>query len=406
MPLPRDGGMFTVAILAYCWAGIQNDEKYAFDMYDSAASQNLGNHTANVAAAGDVIGLSLQTTPRTCIEADTMTSTLPPLVQAVSGSIGSATANAVSYPLDLVATRLQTTSSRFRGIVRALRHIIRSEGWSGMFDGLETDTIAQLLSNFLYFYFYSFLRSVLVRRKTRSSIPAPKTKAKPVLLSVVEELGIGFIAGVASRAISTPLSVVTVRLQTATEGDDDEGEMNAEKGEASEQTKEITTPVTVMRKIYSEEGLTGFWRGFTTTIPLSMNPALTLFLFQLFRRVIARGKSDKAAAQGPTTHEAFFGAAFSNAIATVILYPLMLAKTRLQVHRKEASEKDVPTSENMLTVWNKAYRREGWAGVYQGLEAQILKGFVSQGVTMMVKQRMEMLIVSLYLRHLRRTGTM
>lgn len=123
------------------------------------------------------------------------------------------------------------------------------------------ETRLNLLKSFLYFYFYSFLRSVLVRRKTRSSIPAPKTKAKPVLLSVVEELGIGFIAGVASRAISTPLSVVTVRLQTATEGDDDEGEMNAEKGEASEQTKEITTPVTVMRKIYSEEGLTGFWRG-------------------------------------------------------------------------------------------------------------------------------------------------
>lgn len=67
----------------------------------------------------------------------------------------------------------------------------------------------------------------------------------------------------------------------------------------------------------------------------------------------------------------------------------MLAKTRLQVHRKEAQENDPTgrTSESMLTVWKKAYKRERWTGVYQGLEAQILKGFVSQGVTMMVKQR-------------------
>jgi solute carrier family 25 (peroxisomal adenine nucleotide transporter), member 17 len=48
-----------------------------------------------------------------------MTSTLPPLIQAFSGSIGSATANAIIYPLDLVATRLQTTSSRkLKGILK------------------------------------------------------------------------------------------------------------------------------------------------------------------------------------------------------------------------------------------------------------------------------------------------
>lgn len=41
-----------------------------------------------------------------------MTSTLPPLVQAVSGAVGSAAANAIVYPLDLVSTRLQTTSSK------------------------------------------------------------------------------------------------------------------------------------------------------------------------------------------------------------------------------------------------------------------------------------------------------
>lgn len=41
-----------------------------------------------------------------------MTSNLPPLVQAVSGAVGSAAANAIVYPLDLVSTRLQTTSSR------------------------------------------------------------------------------------------------------------------------------------------------------------------------------------------------------------------------------------------------------------------------------------------------------
>ncbi|KAH8103604.1 mitochondrial carrier [Cristinia sonorae] len=322
-----------------------------------------------------------------------MTSTLPPLVQALSGSIGSATANAVSYPLDLVATRLQITSSKklkgARGIVRALQYILWREGWSGLFDGLGTDTIAQLLSNFLYFYFYSFLRTILIRRKTRHVVLTPKSKAKPVLLSVIEELGIGFVAGVASRAISTPLSVVTVRLQTASEDEDEEVDLEAasEKSDVTGPRKEILGPVKVMKRILAEDGLSGLWKGFTTTIPLSLNPAFTLFFFQLFRRAIARGKP--ATNNAPTLPEAFFGAAFSNSVATVILYPLMLAKTRLQVQQKEARENGAGgrSPQSMLTVWHQAYAREGWTGIYQGLEAQILKGFVSQGVTMMVKQR-------------------
>jgi solute carrier family 25 (peroxisomal adenine nucleotide transporter), member 17 len=89
----------------------------------------------------------------------------------------------------------------------------------------------------------------------------------------------------------------------------------------------------------------------------------------------------------------FIGAAFSNSVATWLLYPLMLAKTRLQVHRKRVKEaerasKEVDNGEvSMLTIWEDAFQKDGPSGLYQGLEAQLLKGFVSQGVTMMVKQR-------------------
>lgn len=68
----------------------------------------------------------------------------------------------------------------------------------------------------------------------------------------------------------------------------------------------------------------------------------------------------------------------------------MLAKTRLQVYRKRAREeaKEPAGSESsMITIWGNAIRRDGPKGLYQGIEAQIMKGFVSQGVTMMVKQR-------------------
>lgn len=125
--------------------------------------------------------------------------------------------------------------------------------------------IAFNLLSFLYFYFYAFLRAILVRRKRKNSPQLTKGKAgsAPILLSVAEELGIGFLAGVASRAISTPLSVVTVRLQTETEGQDESGEMDPEKGDRldADRRGEPRGVMNVVRRIHQEQGLAGFWRG-------------------------------------------------------------------------------------------------------------------------------------------------
>ena len=81
-----------------------------------------------------------------------MTSSLPPLAQAVSGALGSAAANSISYPLDLVATKLQTTASRSRkldglkGVYHLLKHIMRTEGLTGLYDGIGADTASTLIS--------------------------------------------------------------------------------------------------------------------------------------------------------------------------------------------------------------------------------------------------------------------
>ena len=121
-----------------------------------------------------------------------------------------------------------------------------------------------IMPSFLYFYFYTMFRTIFVRRKMAPLASARvKGKTVPTILSVPEELGIGFVAGVLSRAISTPLSVVTVRLQTTTEGEDEENELNAEKGSPAEaQKKNVPRGVaSTVKRIYDEQGLAGFWGG-------------------------------------------------------------------------------------------------------------------------------------------------
>ncbi|KAJ7658519.1 mitochondrial carrier domain-containing protein [Mycena rosella] len=353
-----------------------------------------------------------------------MTSTLPPLVQAFSGAIGSASANALTYPLDLVTTRLQLDpphkarrSSGLHGAVRILRGIIKKHGFQDLYTGLATDTGATLLSNFFYFYFYAGLRYLLTRRQLTLN-PKPANLARPHKPSLLEELLLGFIAGVASRAVSTPLNIVTLRLQVENDNDEEEGDLKPS----------VSGVGGVVKKIYDEQGILGFWRGFKTTTLLSLNPALTLALFQVFRRVLARASASAAAGANPKPSQAFLGAAVSNSIgicsphdfssvrtltrmisAAFILYPLMLAKTRLQASSATSMRevlRDAYTGRGRsakfpMELNPEGSKQPGIPGLYQGLEMQIIKGFLSQGVTFLVKGRVEQLIVEMYARRRR-----
>ncbi|EIW79732.1 mitochondrial carrier [Coniophora puteana RWD-64-598 SS2] len=157
-----------------------------------------------------------------------MTSTLPPFVQASSGALGAASANTLSYPLDVITTRVQT------GQYKSLQQVLAKHGFASLYDGIGSDSWATLLSSGLYYYAYSYLRSLYTRRKPRGA-----------MLSVPQELAIGYLAGIASRAITTPLNCVTVRLQTARDGDKDEGSS----------TSGFTDTV---KQMYEESGFSGF----------------------------------------------------------------------------------------------------------------------------------------------------
>ena len=116
-------------------------------------------------------------------------------------------------------------------------------------------------------------------------------------------------------------------------------------------------------------------------------------------------------------------AAASKAVASTITYPFSLAKARAQTsskppvnkdsaielkheaehaENKAEAEKTARDAKNLAkksTVFNTIlhiYRNEGPAALYEGVIGEILKGFFSHGITMLLKEAIHKLIIQAY----------
>lgn len=79
------------------------------------------------------------------------------LVQATAGLVGAWYATSVTYPLDVVKTRLTSqsmTKVKYAGILDALQKITREEGAGALYAGLQGQFIQTSIGNFSYFYLY------------------------------------------------------------------------------------------------------------------------------------------------------------------------------------------------------------------------------------------------------------
>ncbi|KAI0481042.1 mitochondrial carrier domain-containing protein [Xylariaceae sp. FL0804] len=376
---------------------------------------------------------------------------LPALHHALSGSVGTLIATCALYPLSLVVTRLQVQRqlrregklappdgaspeegdkqqqqqqpTAYAGVVDAFARIWNAPdggGPSAFYTGLAQDAAKSVLDSFLFFLFYEWFRALrLSRRQGRRS--------RRRGLGALEELAVGMAAGACSRAFTTPIASVVTRMQTASlvGGDDDEKNNNRNKrsGGGGGGVRAIA------RGIWAERGLAGFWSGYSATLLLTLNPGVTFLLQETLRRAVLAnndndggggGGGDDDAYENPSARMTFLLAATSKAAASVVTYPFQIAKTRLQAGVPIEADADGDGGQGQAEVRAEkargpvgAVRRfarrsvfgtvaqivraEGVASLYDGVQAELLKGFFSHGTTMLAKDAVHRLLFRLYL---------
>jgi hypothetical protein len=320
---------------------------------------------------------------------------LPALGHAIAGSTGSAISNITVFPLDLIITRLQVqrqlrkvSSSPDEGEYQGLKDAVakiysREGGLPAFYTGVVQDTGKSILDSFLFFLAYNFLR----QRRLQSRDGSKKS------LPVLDELGAGVVAGAFSKFITTPIANIVTRKQTA----------SMLSARSSGSAKEEPSVADIAEQIKAERGLQGFWSGYSASLVLTLNPSITFFLFEFFKRsLIPRSRREN-----PGASMTFLLAAISKAIASTITYPFSLAKACAQISSRSSESKDEeatstgpqsskPAPLSTLASIILIYRTEGLSALYEGLSGEVLKGFFSHGITMIVKDAVHQFIIQTY----------
>lgn len=327
---------------------------------------------------------------------------LTPFASALAGALGGCFSTAVVYPLDVAKTRIQALPSDAKGkgkddlsVSHVLYRIFQKEGLSGLYRGFGATMLNTFSMQYAYFFFYSFVRGSYITRITRKLPPGAKVPA----LSTAAELAIGAIAGALAQIFTIPVSVIATRQQV---GRTDRKTPGAEPIDAEPAKDSDDSFLGVAREIVEEEGVTGLWLGIKPGLVLTVNPAITYGVFERLKNVVLAAQQATSSKLSPWT--TFVIGALSKTLATVVTYPYIMAKVRIQARSADKEDAEVHHYENpephhfhhekhkhvgALEILGRVWKREGFFGWYQGMQAQITKAVLSQALLFMSKEQFE-----------------
>lgn len=285
------------------------------------------------------------------------------LVNFVAGGIAGTTGVIVTSPLDVVQTRLQSsfvkltpvstsnlatanggvvaaannTSNRFGFLVYSyMKHIVKTEGFLGLYKGLVPNLMGIAPSRAIYFAVYSKSKAFLTSTHLANSSWTHMLSALSASWSV--------------STLTNPIWFIKTRMQLDLS--------------ATGQQRRI---VDVVKEVFRNEGIGGFYRGLCASY---VGASETMIYFVLYERMkMLMGSTSENEKLSPVGY--ICSAFFSKCCATIAVYPHEVARTRLrQESVKSAKDK---LYKGFLQTLQKVYKDEGWTGLYGGMGAHLMR---------------------------------
>lgn len=246
-------------------------------------------------------------------------------------------------------TNSYCNSTRYKGSFDVLHQIYKVDGLSGWYHGLLGTVLGAAYNNFAYFFWYSFVRGTYVSYQKQST------------LSTITELLLGAFCAALSQLFTVPVGVINTRQQVS---------------------GRHTSVFHTIEKVYLQDGVTGFWRGFKPSLILVVNPSITYATFQRLKTTLF-STTDRL-----SPIQLFVLGAMAKALATIITHPLIVAKVMQQNGGNETK------FNSFVDVLRYLLYHDGFLGLYKGLGPQITKGVMVQGLLFMFRDQIEQYIIT------------
>lgn len=287
------------------------------------------------------------------------------LSDATSGAIGALVSTTILYPLDTCKTKYQAEvrarhQQKYRNISDVLWEAISTRQVLSLYQGLGTKNLQSFISQFIYFYGYSFFKRLYLQKSGDKSIG---TRANLIVAAA---------AGACTVIVTQPLDTASSRMQTS--------EFGKSKG---------------LWKSLSESTWSEAFDGLGISLLLTSNPSIQYTVFdqlkqRLLRRRLKRETGKEPSPEALPAFSAFFLGALSKCVATFLTYPAIRCKVMLQAAESDEDGINQAPQRNKSTVSDalcSIWKREGPLGFYKGIQAQILKTVLSSALLLMIKEK-------------------
>ncbi|CAI0551145.1 unnamed protein product [Linum tenue] len=286
------------------------------------------------------------------------------LSEATSGAIGSLLSTTILYPLDTCKTKYQAEvrahgQRRYRHLSDVLWEAISNGQFLSLYQGLGTKNLQSFISQFVYFYGYSYFKRLYLEKSGSKKIG---TKANLLVAAA---------AGACTAIATQPLDTASSRMQTSAFG----------------KSKGLWDTLT-------EGDWSNAFDGLGISLLLTSNPAIQYTVFDQLKLKLLKGNQASLSA-----FTAFLLGALSKSIATCLTYPAIRCKVMIQsAEADENNHDDDDDAEKKKKAKRKAsktlsgvvfaiWRKEGVTGFFKGLHAQILKTVLSSALLLMIKEK-------------------
>jgi len=267
----------------------------------------------------------------------------------VAGLSGGVVSTAILHPFDLIKIRFQvndgsgTIKNRqsYNGIMDAVRSITRTNGIKGLYQGVSPNLAGAGSSWGLYFFSFNFCKASL------------KDYQQLETLSATSHLLAGTIAGVFTLSLTNPIWVIKTRMCLQT-------------GATSANEVYYSGVLDGLKKLYQQEGLRGYYRGFVPGLFGVSHGALQFMAYEELKKMRSKYTGQPAESKlNPLEYIAM--AALSKVFAVVSTYPYQVLRSRLQ------DAQYLGHYNGMVDTFQKILRHEGVSGLYKGMFMSMLR---------------------------------